>query len=94
MIRNWAVDRILHVQIHRHTGTDRGRRAQKRYERLLERAEPMLKDLQRHWKSFISGKVDAYSNQVRALEDYVAATVQLFRRADCDGDEESIRHKP
>lgn len=73
----WAVDRLQLVQItaaqmlHELTPPDR-------YRRLLERAEPFYKDLQRQWKSFMEGKVDAYTDQVRALEDYVAATVQLF----------------
>lgn len=73
----WTVDRLLHVQIvvtHALTETASARR----YRRLLERADPIYKDLQRYWKSFIVGKVEAYSDQVRALEDYVAATVQLF----------------
>ena len=73
----WAIDRLFHIQIvatHALTETTPAQR----YGRLLERADPMYKEAQRHWKSFIAGKVDAYSDQVRALEDYVAATVQLF----------------
>jgi hypothetical protein len=74
---HWTVDRLLHVQIVVTQALAETAMAD-RYQRLLERADAIYKALQRHWKLFIAGKVDAYSDQVRALEDYIATTVQLF----------------
>jgi hypothetical protein len=49
-----------------------------RYRQLLRNAASIFDGLQWNWKAFVEGKVDAYMTQLRALEDYVASTVQAF----------------
>jgi hypothetical protein len=71
----WTVDRLLLAQIGLAQGLEEVAPAQ-RHRRLLQTAPVIFKDLQRQWSAFIAGKVAAYSDQVRTLEDDVASTVQ------------------
>jgi hypothetical protein len=45
---------------------------------LLQNSPAIYEGLQYHWKAFVERKVDAYVTQVRALEDYVDETIQIF----------------
>ncbi len=71
----WTVDRLLLAQICVAQALEEVAPAQ-RYRRLLQNAAPIFRESQRQWAAFIAGKVEAYTDQVRALEDDVAATVQ------------------
>jgi hypothetical protein len=71
----WTVDRLLLAQIGVAQALEEVAPAQ-RYRRLLQTAPVIFKDLRRQWSAFIAGKVEAYTVQVRALEDDIAAIVQ------------------
>jgi len=45
---------------------------------LLDRAARIRGDLEIRWKVFIEGKIDAFTSEVRALENDVASTAQAF----------------
>ncbi len=49
-----------------------------RYSLLLRNAATVFQGLKWHWMAWIEKKVDAYVEQVGALEDYVHKTVQAF----------------
>ena len=49
-----------------------------RYQLLGQNAQAIFDDLKWHWKAFIDGKVEAYTDEVRALESVVSDTVKTF----------------
>ncbi|AFY97197.1 hypothetical protein [Chamaesiphon minutus] len=48
------------------------------YRLLLIKADYLNNELKWLWKSFIEAKIDSYMNQVKALEDYVSTSIQVF----------------
>jgi len=48
------------------------------FDELLRQAAAIRKDLDLRWRAFIEKKIDAFSAEVRALENDVASTVQAF----------------
>jgi len=73
----WSADRLPLVQV-AVVQALRAAAPTVRYRLLLDNATCIFEGLQWHWKAFIENKVDAYTAQVRELEDYVADTMQAF----------------
>jgi len=49
-----------------------------RSRKLLDDGGRIFKDIELRWRSFIQGKIEAYTAQEQALEDYVEGTIQTF----------------
>ncbi len=74
---HWSADRLALVQIAMAQALHATDPAV-RHRLLLLNASSIFESLKWHWKAFIERKVDSYTAQVRALEDYVADTAQAF----------------
>jgi hypothetical protein len=73
----WYVNRLAMVQVGV-TQILRLAEANHRYTSLLRSAPSIFSDVQWHWKSFVSGKIDAYSAEVRDLEDSVVSVTDGY----------------
>jgi hypothetical protein len=73
----WPADRLSFIQIsmvqHLYAADP-----DVRFRFLLHNAANIYNGFKWNWKAFIEGKVDAYTAEVRALEDYITNTSQTF----------------
>lgn len=73
----WSADRLSFIQIsmvqHLYAADP-----DVRYRFLLHNAANIYNGFKWNWKAFIEGKVDTYTAEVRALEDYITNTSQTF----------------